>query len=203
MAGERNAKMRLIVGLGNPGEEYEWTPHNMGFMAVDTLAGRHGIRLTRPEAKSYTGRGTIARHEVVLAKPQTMMNLSGVAVRMLIEKYECDPAEMIVLVDEVQLPWGMIRVGERGSAGTHNGMKSVGGVLGEEFIRVRMGVGPEKVWGDLADYVLCKMGRAEKQIAEQMAGGAADAVEMILSEGISKAMSRYNRRVPPLQEILQ
>lgn len=202
MAGERNAKMRLIVGLGNPGEEYEWTPHNMGFMAVDTLAGRHGIRLTRPEAKSYTGRGTIAGHEVVLAKPQTMMNLSGVAVRMLIEKYECDSAEMIVLVDEVQLPWGMIRVGERGSAGTHNGMKSVGGVLGEEFIRVRMGVGPEKVWGDLADYVLCKMGRAEKQIAEQLAGEAAEAVEMVLREGISKAMSRYNRRVPPPQEIL-
>jgi peptidyl-tRNA hydrolase, PTH1 family len=203
LAEERNAKMRLIVGLGNPGEEYEWTPHNMGFMAVDALAERHGIRLTRPEAKSYAGRGTIAGHEVVLAKPQTMMNLSGVAVRMLLEKYECDRAEMIVLVDEVQLPWGMIRVGERGSAGTHNGMKSVVGVLGEEFIRVRMGVGPEKVWGDLADYVLCKMGRAEKEIAEQMSGEAADAVEMILREGISKAMSRYNRRVPPPQEILQ
>jgi PTH1 family peptidyl-tRNA hydrolase len=190
------------VGLGNPGEEYEWTPHNMGFMAVDALAERHGIRLTRPEAKSYAKRGMIAGHEVVLAKPQTMMNLSGVAVRMLLEKYECDPVEMIVLVDEVQLPWGMIRVGERGSAGTHNGMKSIVGVLGEEFIRVRMGVGPEKVWGDLADYVLCKMGRVEKEI-EQMAGEAADAVEVILSEGVSKAMSRFNRRVPPPQEILQ
>ena len=195
--------MRLIVGLGNPGEEYEWTPHNMGFMAVDALAERHGIRLTRPEAKSYAGRGMIAGHKVALARPQTMMNLSGVAVRMLLEKYECDSAEMIVLVDEVQLPWGMIRVGERGSAGTHNGMKSVVGVLGEAFIRVRMGVGPEKVWGDLADYVLCTMGRAEKEIAEQMAGEAADSVEMILREGISKAMSRYNRRVPPPQEILQ
>jgi peptidyl-tRNA hydrolase, PTH1 family len=195
--------MRLIVGLGNPGEEYEWTPHNMGFLAVDALAARSGIRLTRPEAKSYVGRGTIAGHEVVLAKPQTMMNLSGVAVRMLLEKYECDPAEMIVQVDEVQLPWGIIRVGERGSAGTHNGMKSVVGVLGEEFIRVRMGVGPEEVWGDLADYVLCTMGRAEKEIAEKMAGEAADAVEMILSEGVSKAMSQFNRRVPPPQEILQ
>lgn len=194
--------MRLIVGLGNPGEEYEWTPHNMGFLAVDALAERSGIRLTRPEAKSYAGRGTIAGRDVVLAKPQTMMNLSGVAVRMLLEKYECDPAEMIVLVDEVQLPWGMIRVGEQGSAGTHNGMKSVVATVGEEFIRVRMGVGPEKVWGDLADYVLCTMGRAEKQAAEQMAGEAADAVEMILSEGVAKAMARYNRRVPP-QEILQ
>ena len=195
--------MRLIVGLGNPGTEYEWTPHNMGFIAVNALAERHGIRLTRPEARSYVGRGTIAGHEVVLAKPQTMMNLSGVAVRMLLEKYECDPAEMIVLVDEVQLPWGMIRVGERGSAGTHNGMKSVVGVLGEEFIRVRMGVGPDKVWGDLADYVLCKIGRTERETAEQMAGEAADAGEMILSEGVNKAMSRYNRRVPPPQEILQ
>lgn len=195
--------MRLIVGLGNPGEEYEWTPHNMGFLAVNALAGRNGFRVTRPEAKALAGRGTIAGHEVVLAKPQTMMNLSGVAVRMLLEKYECDPAEMILLVDEAQLPWGMIRVGERGSAGTHNGMKSVVATVGEEFIRVRMGVGPEKVWGDLADYVLCKMGRAEKVIAEQMAGEAADAVEMILSEGVSKAMSQYNRRVPPPQEILQ
>jgi PTH1 family peptidyl-tRNA hydrolase len=97
----------------------------------------------------------------------------------------------------------MIRVGERGSAGTHNGMKSVVGVLGEEFIRIRMGVSPEKVWGDRADYVLGKMGRAEKEIAEQMTGEAADAVEMILTEGTSKAMSRYNRRVPPPQEILQ
>jgi len=194
--------MRLIVGLGNPGPEYEWTPHNMGFLAVDALAGRAGIRVTRPEGKSYAGHGELAGHDVVLAKPQTMMNLSGVAVRMLLERYECTPADLIVLVDEVQLPWGMIRVNENGSAGTHNGMKSVVRAIGMDFIRVRMGVGPEKVWGDLADYVLCSMGRAERESAAQVAEECAAAVETILTEGVGKAMSRFNRRVPPAEEIL-
>ena len=108
--------MRLIVGLGNPGPEYEWTPHNLGFLAVDALAGRAGIRVTRPEAKSLVGLGKIGGQEVVLAKPQTMMNLSGVAVRMLLERYECEPADLIVLIDEADLPWGMLRIRERGSA---------------------------------------------------------------------------------------
>jgi peptidyl-tRNA hydrolase, PTH1 family len=192
--------MRLIVGLGNPGPEYEWTPHNMGFLAVDEIAGRAGIRVTRPEAKSYIGRGELAGQEVILAKPQTMMNLSGVASRMLLERYELTPADLIVLVDEVQLPWGMIRVNESGSAGTHNGMKSVVRSIGPDFIRVRMGVGPEKVWGDLADYVLCSMGRAERQVAEQMVGDCVAAVETILTEGVGKAMSRFNRRAPQDQE---
>src|SRR5277367_3945774 len=100
--------MRLIVGLGNPGREYEWTPHNMGFLAVEALAEASGIRVTRPEAKSQVGLGAVAGQEVVLAKPQTMMNLSGIAVRMLLERYVCDPGEMIVLVDEADLPWGML-----------------------------------------------------------------------------------------------
>ena len=106
--------MRLIVGLGNPGPQYEWTPHNLGFLAVDGLAERAGIRVTRPEAKSYVGRGKVAGQEVVLAKPQTMMNLSGAAVRELLERYECVPAEMILLIDEVDLPWGMLRIREVG-----------------------------------------------------------------------------------------
>jgi peptidyl-tRNA hydrolase, PTH1 family len=196
--------MRLIVGLGNPGPEYEWTPHNVGFLAVDAIAERAGIRITRPESKSYAGRGELAGQEVVLAKPQTMMNLSGVAVRMLLERYECDPAGMIVLVDDVDLPWGMLRVRERGRPGTHNGMKSVVRAIGtEEFIRIRLGVGPEKVWGDLAEYVLCPMGRAEREIAEQMAADATDAVETILKEGVGKAMTRFNRRVPGTPEDLQ
>ena len=158
--------MRLIVGLGNPGREYEWTPHNMGFLAIDGIAERAGIRLTRPEAKSYVGRGKFAGEEVILAKPQTMMNLSGVAVRMLLEKYECDPAEMIVLTDEVDLPWGMLRIRERGSAGTHNGLKSIVSALGSgEFIRVRLGIKPEKIWGELRDYVLSRLSRADREIA--------------------------------------
>ena len=187
--------MRLIVGLGNPGPEYEWTPHNMGFLAVDEIAARAGIRVTRPEAKSYIGRGELAGQEVILAKPQTMMNLSGVAVRMLLERYECDPGQMVVISDDVALPWGMLRIRERGSAGGHNGLKSVIGATGtNEFVRVRLGVGPDKVWGDLADYVLCTMGRGEREIAGQMAVEASAAVEMILAEGVSKAMSQFNRR---------
>jgi peptidyl-tRNA hydrolase, PTH1 family len=189
---------RLIVGLGNPGEEYEWTPHNLGFMAVDGIAKRAGIRVTRPEAKSYVGLGTVAGEEVLLAKPQTMMNLSGPAVRMLLERYESDPAEMILLIDEVDLPWGMLRIRERGVGSTHNGLRSVIASIGtDEFIRVRLGVGPEKLWGDRREYVLSRMGREERNIAAQMVEDAADAVEAIFRDGVSKAMSRFNRKVTP------
>jgi len=194
--------MRLIVGLGNPGTEYEWTPHNMGFLAVDGIAERAGIRITRPEAKSYVGRGKFAGEEVILAKPQTMMNLSGVAVRTLLEKYECDPAEMIVLTDEVDLPWGMLRIRERGSGGTHNGLKSIVAALGGgEFIRVRLGIKPEKIWGELRDYVLSKLSRADREIAGHMVTEATDAVELIIAEGVSRAMSKFNRRVPPEEDV--
>jgi peptidyl-tRNA hydrolase, PTH1 family len=190
--------MRLIVGLGNPGPEYEWTPHNMGFLAVDGIAERARIRVTRPEAKSYVGRGSFAGEEIILAKPQTMMNLSGVAVRALLEKYECDPAEMIVLTDDVDLPWGMLRIRERGSAGTHNGLKSIVSTLGtNEFIRIRLGIQPEKIWGDLRDYVLGKLSRADREIVAQMVADAADAVEAIATVGINKAMTKFNRRVQP------
>jgi len=187
--------MRLIVGLGNPGPEYEWTRHNLGFLAVDALAERAGIRVTRPEAKSLAGRGEIAGQPVVLAKPQTMMNLSGVAVRMLLEKYECDAAAMVVLFDDVDLPQGMLRIRPRGSGGTHNGMRSIIGAIGtDEFIRIRLGIGPEKVWGDLREYVLGRMDRAEREIAATMTADAADAVEIIMADGTEKAMQRFNRR---------
>jgi len=190
--------MRLIVGLGNVGEKYEWTPHNAGFWAIDVLAERHAIRVTRPEAKALIGRGTIAGHEVILAKPQTMMNLGGVAVRMLIERYECDPAETIVALDEIDLPWGMLRIRDRGRNSTHNGLKSVIATLGtDEFIRVRMGVQPERIWGDRKDYLLCTIGRDERRMAQQMAVDAAEAVEVVLTEGLSKAMTRFNRKVSP------
>jgi peptidyl-tRNA hydrolase, PTH1 family len=193
--------MRLIVGLGNPGSEYEWTPHNLGFLAMDELARRAGIRITRPEAKSQVGRGELAGQEVILAKPQTMMNLSGVAVRMLLDKYECDPSQLLVISDEVALPWGMLRIRERGSAGGHNGLKSVIGAIGtNEFIRVRLGVGPEKVWGDLSDYVLCPMGRAEREMAAQLVDDASKAVETILKDGVGSAMTQFNRRASPEEE---
>lgn len=187
--------MKLIVGLGNPGAEYESTPHNLGFLAADTLAERNGIRITRPEAKSFLGRGEIAGQEVVIAKPQTMMNLSGMALRIMFERFECTPADLILLSDEVALPWGMIRINERGSAGGHNGLKSIVQVAGMDFIRVRMGVKPEHPIGDLADYVLCPMNREHREIAQQMAADAAEAVEMILADGAARAMAKFNRRV--------
>lgn len=194
--------MRLIVGLGNPGREYEDTPHNLGFQAVDTLAARAGIRVSRPEAKSYAGLGKVAGQDVVLAKPQTMMNLSGVAVRMLLERYGFGPGDLagdlIVLSDEAALPWGMLRISERGSAGGHNGLKSVIGAVGaEEFIRVRMGCKPEWPVSDLTYYVLCPMDATHRETARQMAEQAAEAVETILSEGATKAMTRFNRRATP------
>src|SRR5580658_263588 len=193
--------MRLIVGLGNPGPEYEFTPHNLGFLAVDALAGRAGIRVTRPEAKSYVGLGKLAGNEVVLAKPQTMMNLSGAAVRTLLERYECKPAEMVVLSDEAALPWGMLRIRERGSAGGHNGLKSIIASIGtNEFIRVRLGVKPEYPLEDMADYVLGNMRKPEREIAAQMVSDASEAVELILAEGAGKAMAKFNRRVEAGEE---
>jgi peptidyl-tRNA hydrolase, PTH1 family len=190
--------MRLVVGLGNAGPEYQWTPHNMGFLAVEALAERAKIRVTRPEANSLVGRGEIAGYDVVLAKPQTMMNLSGLAVRMLIERYACDTGETIVLIDEVDLPWGMLRIRERGRNSTHNGLQSVIASLGtDRFIRVRMGVQPERIWGDRIDYVLCSMTPDERRLAQAEAAEAAGAVELILAEGVAKAMGRFNRKVPP------
>jgi PTH1 family peptidyl-tRNA hydrolase len=193
--------MRVIVGLGNPGSQYDWTPHNVGFLAVDAIAERAGIRVTRPESKSKVGLGKLAGNDVVLAKPQTFMNLSGAAVRMLLERYECGPEDLIVLSDEAMLPWGMLRIRERGSGGGHNGLNSIIGSLGtNEFIRIRLGVQPEHPMADMADYVLGVMRKPEREIAMQMAGDAAEAVEMILSEGAGKAMTQFNKRVGPADQ---
>lgn len=193
--------MRIIVGLGNPGREYALTPHNLGFLTIDCLAGRFGIRVTRPEAQAYVGLGQIAGHEVALAKPQTYMNASGHAVADLIERYEADPAETIVVSDEIALPWGAIRIRERGSAGGHNGLKSVIGALGtDEFLRVRLGICPEFPPKDLAAYDLAPMGKNVREVAEQMIGTAADAIEVILAQGVGAAMSRFNRRNTPSED---
>jgi PTH1 family peptidyl-tRNA hydrolase len=194
--------MRLIVGLGNPGMAYAWTPHNLGFMAADQVAERSGIRVQRPEAKSLVGLGSIAGFEVLLAKPQTMMNLSGVAVRDLLQRHESTPADLIVLYDDVALPWGMLRIRERGSAGGHNGLKSIiGAVHTQEFTRVRMGVQPDHPVGDLATYVLHPMRKAELEIAGEMAEQAAEAVEDMLALGTAHAMNRFNRHDSPPEEI--
>lgn len=193
--------MRLIVGLGNPGAEYAWTPHNMGFLVIDQLAERAGARVERPEAKSYIGRGKLGRHDVVLAKPQTYMNASGMAVHALLERLETPPAEMIVVTDDVALPWGLLRIRERGSSGGHNGLASIIGALGtDEFLRVRVGIRPEHAVRDLAAYVLRPLGRSDRQEAGEIAAEGADAVEAILADGAKKAMSRFNRRVPANEE---
>jgi peptidyl-tRNA hydrolase, PTH1 family len=190
--------MRLIVGLGNPGMEYAWTPHNLGFLVVDKLAEQANIRVTRPESKSFVGRGEIAEHEVVLAKPQTMMNLSGLAVRDLMGRAECEPSDVIVICDDIAIPWGMIRVRERGSAGGHNGLKSVIGALGTmEFARVRMGVQPADMKGDLREYVLRQIRRDEEDVVAEEIEQGAEAVKLMLAEGTQAAMNRFNRRVSP------
>jgi len=195
--------MRLIVGLGNPGPEYVWTPHNLGFLAVDRLAEKAGIRVERPEAKAYVGRGTLAGQEVLLAKPQTMMNLSGLSVRDLVQRYDLDPAGLIVIFDEVDLPWGMLRIRERGVNSTHNGLNSIIGALGtDEFARVRLGVQPDHPVADRAAYVLHPMRKAERETAAEMVAQAGEAVELILAEGVAKAMNRFNKRAPPPAEQL-
>lgn len=193
--------MRLIVGLGNPGPEYQWTPHNLGFLAVDELANRAGIRVERPEGKALVGRGKLAGEDVVLAKPQTFMNLSGISVRELLGKYDCGLAELLVLWDEVQLPLGSIKLGREGSAGSHNGAQSVIGALGSEaFARLRLGCGPDHPLGGRKEFVLRPMRKAELETAAEMIGEAGDAVEMILRDGMEAAMNRYNRRVKPAEE---
>src|SRR5271165_5723339 len=193
--------MRLIVGLGNPDPEYQWTPHNLGFMAVDELANRHGIRVSRPEGKALVGRGNLGGQEVLLAKPQTYMNFSGISVKELLGKYELQPADLLVMFDERDLPWGMIRIGERGSPGTHNGAKSVTSAVGtQEFARLRLGCGPDHPVGDLAAYVLRPMKKGELEVAAEMVAMAADAVELLLRQGLAAAMNKFNRRVPPADQ---
>lgn len=193
--------MRVIVGLGNPGIEYAWTPHNLGFLVVDALAEDAGIRITRPEAKSFVGLGKIAGEDVVLAKPQTMMNLSGLAVRELLSRAECEPSGVIVVYDDVALPWAMVRVRERGTAGGHNGLKSIIGSIGTmEFPRVRLGVKPEQLRGDLRDYVLHQIRRDEEDLVGETIEQGTEAVKAILADGIQAAMNRFNRRISPAGE---
>jgi PTH1 family peptidyl-tRNA hydrolase len=193
--------MRLIVGLGNPDPEYQWTPHNLGFMAVDELANRSGIRVERPEGKALVGKGKLAGEDVLLAKPQTYMNLSGISVRELLEKYELGPADLLVMWDEVQLPFGTIRIDRKGSGGTHNGANSVISAVGtQEFARIRLGCGPDHPLSSRKEFVLRPMKRTELEEAAEMIGKAGDAVEMILAKGIEPAMNIFNRRKPEAEE---
>ena len=190
--------MKLIVGLGNPGYEYHLTPHNLGFMAIDRLAESCGVELARREAQALTVSTEVAGVRVVLAKPQTYMNLSGLAVVRLLRNYGLAPRDLLVLVDEIELPLGMLRIRPRGSAGGHNGLKSIIGALeADDFTRLRMGVQPDRKVEDYVSYLLTPLRPAERELASEMLEQASEAVRVILSEGVQKAMNRFNRRVPP------
>ena len=188
--------MRLIVGLGNPGIEYQFTPHNMGFLAIDRIAEQCGVKVTNRHCRAVTARAIVEGQPVLLAKPETYMNLSGESVRELLASYEAEPArDLIVLYDELALPFGSIRVRERGSAGGHNGMKSIIAHLdSQEFLRVRLGVAPEHKPANGRDYLLSPMRKVQLPLADEALDASSEAVRMILTLGASAAMNRFNQK---------
>jgi PTH1 family peptidyl-tRNA hydrolase len=193
--------MFLVAGLGNPGEEYAHTPHNLGFLTVDRLAERHGIRVTRKDSRALVGVGEIDGRAVMLAKPQTFMNLSGSSLAPLMEKHSIGPADMVVVYDELDLPWTALRIKPKGSAAGHKGMKSIIASLGtSDLARVRLGIHPGHPLRDGAEFVLAPLGRARMKELDGFVGYAADAVRSIIAEGVEMAMTRFNRRAPGLNE---
>jgi len=185
--------MFLVAGLGNPGEQYAATPHNMGFLVVDMLAARHGIRVTRKECQALVGQGTIGGKSVLLAKPQTFMNLSGVAIRPLVERNHIALSDLIVVYDELDLPWGTLRIKPKGSGAGHNGAKDVIEKLGtQEFPRIRLGVHPSHRLTSGAGYLLSRFSRQQSETLDELVGRAADAAESIIAEGVEKSMTRFN-----------
>ena len=187
--------MKLIVGLGNPGIEYQFTPHNLGFLTIDRLADDIGVEVRNRNCRALTARAAIEEQQVLLAKPETYMNLSGMAVRELVGKYEAEPGkDLIVVYDELDLPLGRIRIRQRGSSAGHNGMESIIGALGtQEFLRVRLGVGPDKKVGDGAKYLLSPFRKAQLKLLDEILDAASDAVRVILKDGPAVAMNRFNR----------
>jgi peptidyl-tRNA hydrolase, PTH1 family len=187
--------VKLIVGLGNPGIEYQFTPHNLGFLTVDRLANDADVEVRNRNCRAVTARAVIEEQQVLLAKPETYMNLSGMAVRELVEKYEADPAkDLIVIYDELDLPLGKIRIRQRGSSAGHNGMESIIGALGsQEFLRIRLGIGPEKKVSDGAKYVLAPFRKSQLKLVDEILDTASEAVKMILRDGPGAAMNRFNR----------
>lgn len=188
--------MFIIVGLGNPGRDYTGTRHNIGFEAIDALADMAGISVLEKKHKAMIGKGVIDGQKIILAKPQTYMNLSGESVRELMDYYKIDETEeLIVISDDISLDVGQLRVRKKGSAGGHNGLKNIILHLGhDEFMRVKVGVGEKPKGYDLADYVLGHFTGDEKKIMEQAAKDAAQAVRSIMSDGIESAMNKYNAK---------
>ncbi|MBW4027703.1 MAG: aminoacyl-tRNA hydrolase [Acidobacteria bacterium] len=193
--------MFLVVGLGNPGIEYQFTPHNAGFLAIDRIADDCGVAVVNRRCRAQTARVQMAGRDVVLAKPETWMNLSGLSVQALVAEFGIDPKrELVVIYDELALALGSMRVRERGSSGGHNGAKSINGALGtEEWARIRIGVGPEDNGPESMrrrgkDYLLTPMRKAELAVLDEVLDRTAKAVGVIVAQGVSVAMNEFNRR---------
>jgi len=188
--------VKLIVGLGNPGIEYQFTPHNLGFLTIDRIAGNLGVEVRNRQCRALTARTVIADQMVLLAKPETFMNLSGVSVRELVREYEAKPeSDLIVIQDELDFPLGTLRVHTRRSSAGHNGIESLIGALGtQDFLRIRIGVAPERKISDGQSYLLAPMKKKELEVVDGMLDTAAEAVKVILRDGPAAAMNRFNRK---------
>jgi PTH1 family peptidyl-tRNA hydrolase len=188
--------VKLIVGLGNPGIEYQFTPHNLGFLAIDRIANECGVEVRNRNCRAQTARAVIADQQVLLAKPETYMNLSGLSVRELVAKYDIDPAaDLIVIYDELDLPLGTIRIRQRGRSAGHNGMESVIGALGtQEFLRIRLGIAPARKITDGVKFVLTPFRKAQLKVVDELLDTAFEAVKVILDDGPGPAMNRFNRK---------
>jgi peptidyl-tRNA hydrolase, PTH1 family len=193
--------VKLIVGLGNPGIEYQFTPHNIGFLAVDRIASDHGVEVRNRQCRALTARLVIGSQTVLLAKPETYMNLSGMSVRELVAEYEANPeSDLIVIQDELDFPLGTLRIHTRRSSAGHNGIDSIIDALGtNDFLRIRIGVAPEREVSDGKEYLLAPIRKADLKIVDGMLDEAEDAVKMILKDGPAAAMNLFNRRVPPVE----
>ena len=187
--------MKIIAGLGNPGREYESTKHNVGFMTLDLLADKLGISISKVKFKALIGEGRIGTEKIILVKPQTYMNLSGESIREVVGFYKIDIEDLIVIYDDIDIPAGTLRIRSKGSAGTHNGMRSVVYQLQEDgFPRIRVGIGGEKGGRDLVHYVISGFSEDDKDKMREAIQKAADAAECIVTDGISAAMNRYNTK---------
>ena len=197
--GQDASDVKLIVGFGNPGVEYQFTPHNIGFLAVDRIADQCGVMVDNRHCKALTARARIGKEEILLAKPETFMNLTGLSVLELVRKHEVDVQKDLLLVyDELDLPLGTIRIRERGSSAGHKGMESVIGALGtEEIPRMRLGIAPDHPLKDGSRYVLGQFRKSQLVAVDDMLEKAAEAVNVIVNEGISVAMNRFNRKDSP------
>ncbi len=185
----------IVVGLGNPGLEYAFTPHNFGFLVLDELANRRQLRLERRECQAIVGQLRLGEERVLLAKPETYMNLSGVAVKSLLVKHRLEPERLLVVSDDLDLPLGSLRLRARGSPGTHNGLRSIVGALGsQDFARLRLGIAPGHAIGDAARFVTAPWRKAELKTVMEMVERGADAVLAVLEKGVSAAMNEFNVR---------